>query len=70
MSHIAKPSIAATPCPCGQTDVRKKPLAYADCCGRFIEAFDTSPAPDAQSLMRSGAGDVSKASMKRPQQSA
>jgi SEC-C motif-containing protein len=28
-------------------------LAYADCCGRFIDAFDTTPAPDAESLMRS-----------------
>ena len=48
-----KPTTTATPCPCGQTDVRKKPLAYADCCGRFIDAFDTTPAPDAESLMRS-----------------
>jgi SEC-C motif-containing protein len=52
MSQPAKPAPAATPCPCGQTSPSKKPLAYADCCGRFIEAFDT-PAPDAQSLMRS-----------------
>ena len=53
MSQPAKPAPAATPCPCGQTSPSKKPLAYAACCGRFIEAFDTSPAPDAQSLMRS-----------------
>jgi SEC-C motif-containing protein len=50
---MSKSDAAATPCPCGQTGAAKKPLAYADCCGRFIEAFDTTPAPDAQSLMRS-----------------
>ena len=50
---MSKSAAMATPCPCGQTGAAKKPLAYADCCGRFIEAFDTTPAPDAQSLMRS-----------------
>ena len=50
---MSKPAPTATPCPCGRTGAAKKPLAYADCCGRFIEAFDTTPAPDAQSLMRS-----------------
>ena len=50
---MSKSDAAATPCPCGQIGAAKKPLAYADCCGRFIEAFDTTPAPDAQSLMRS-----------------
>ncbi len=42
----------ATPCPCGQIGAAKKPLSYPDCCGRFIDAFDTTPAPDAESLMR------------------
>ena len=28
-------------------------MAYADCCGRFIDHWDTQPAPDAESLMRS-----------------
>jgi SEC-C motif-containing protein len=28
-------------------------LAYSACCGRYIDAFDTQPAPDAESLMRS-----------------
>ncbi len=50
---MSKSAATATPCPCGQTGASKKPLAYADCCGRFIEAFDIPPAPDAQSLMRS-----------------
>jgi len=42
-----------TACPCGQLNARQKPLAYADCCGRYVEHFDTTPAPDAPSLMRS-----------------
>ena len=37
---------ADAPCPCGR-------LTYAQCCGPFIEQFDTCPAPDAQALMRS-----------------
>ncbi|WP_317201957.1 YchJ family protein [Janthinobacterium sp.] len=37
-------------CPCGRLH-RHKPLVYQDCCGRWLES-DT-PAPDAQSLMRS-----------------
>ncbi len=40
-------------CPCGQLNTRRKPLAYADCCGRYLDHWDTAPAPDAQSLMRS-----------------
>jgi SEC-C motif domain protein len=30
-----------------------KPLLLADCCARFIDHFDQTPAPDAESLMRS-----------------
>jgi SEC-C motif domain protein len=30
-----------------------KPLALADCCGRFTNHFEDTPAPDAESLMRS-----------------
>mgnify|MGYP002663163026 CR=1 FL=1 len=40
------------PCPCGAVSPRGKPLAYADCCGRYVEHFDTTPAPDAERLMR------------------
>ncbi|ASI70111.1 hypothetical protein BA022_17150 [Diaphorobacter nitroreducens] len=40
------------PCPCGATH-RRRPLAYADCCGRYVEHFDTEPAPSAEALMRS-----------------
>jgi SEC-C motif-containing protein len=41
------------PCPCGRIGAQKKPLAYADCCGRYLDHFDAAPAPDAPSLMRS-----------------
>ena len=29
------------------------PLAFADCCGRYLDHWDDAPAPDAESLMRS-----------------
>jgi SEC-C motif domain protein len=40
-------------CSCGRVDVKKRPVAYADCCGRFVAHFDTAPVPDAEHLMRS-----------------
>ena len=40
-------------CPCGRLDGRRRPLAWVDCCGRFVDHFDHQPAPDAESLMRS-----------------
>ena len=40
-------------CPCGRSTSKGKPIAYADCCGRFVEHFDRQPAPDAEHLMRS-----------------
>jgi len=40
-------------CPCGRVDGKARPLSYADCCERFIAHFDTTPAPDAEHLMRS-----------------
>ena len=39
-------------CPCGRLDAKRRPLAYAQCCGRWIDDA-TTPAPDAESLMRS-----------------
>jgi SEC-C motif-containing protein len=39
-------------CPCGRL-ASKRALAYAQCCGRYLEHFDTAPAPDAESFMRS-----------------
>jgi SEC-C motif-containing protein len=41
------------PCPCGRTGTAQKPLPFAGCCGRYLDHFDTAPAPDAESLMRS-----------------
>ena len=45
--------MASQACPCGRSDPKGRALAYAQCCGRFIEHFDSTPAPDAESLMRS-----------------
>lgn len=39
-------------CPCGKT-AGKRALRYELCCGRYIDDFEHSPAPDAESLMRS-----------------
>ncbi len=44
---------AGSVCPCGRLGPTKKPLGFAACCGRFIEHFENTPAPDAESLMRS-----------------
>ena len=40
-------------CPCGRVDARQRPLAFARCCGRYLAGFADTPAPDAESLMRS-----------------
>ncbi len=40
-------------CPCGRLDANRKAVAYADCCGRYIDDFEHTPAPDAPSLVRS-----------------
>jgi SEC-C motif-containing protein len=40
-------------CPCGRVDAKKRAVAYADCCGRFVDHFSDAPAPDAEHLMRS-----------------
>jgi SEC-C motif-containing protein len=34
-------------------DVKKRAVAYADCCARFVDHFNDAPAPDAEYLMRS-----------------
>lgn len=39
-------------CPCGRV-IGRKPLAFAACCARYLDHFSTTPAPDAESLMRS-----------------
>ena len=40
-------------CPCGRLASPEKPLAFEQCCGRFINDFAETPAPDAESLIRS-----------------
>lgn len=41
-------------CPCGRLDAaRRRPLDYRQCCGRYLDDWQGTPAPDAQSLMRS-----------------
>ena len=39
-------------CPCGRV-VGKKLVAFAACCGRYLDPIDGVAAPDAESLMRS-----------------
>jgi SEC-C motif-containing protein len=39
--------MSAAACPCG------KPLTLARCCGRYLGKIAATPAPDAESLMRS-----------------
>jgi SEC-C motif-containing protein len=40
-------------CPCGRRDAKGRALAYVQCCGRYVDDFAHTPAPDAESLMRS-----------------
>ena len=40
-------------CPCGRLSPQRQPLALAECCGRYLDHFDTAAAPDAEHLMRS-----------------
>lgn len=44
---------SAQACPCGKLDDARRPLAYAHCCGRWLDDFAGTRAPDAESLMRS-----------------
>jgi SEC-C motif-containing protein len=50
---LMKPASTAPACPCGRLGAQKKPLAFAQCCGRYLDDFAATPAPDAESLMRS-----------------
>ena len=34
-------------------DAKQRAVAYANCCGRFVDHFNDTPAPDAEHLMRS-----------------
>ncbi len=40
-------------CPCGRLGRSGKPLALDACCGPYLDDFANTPAPDAESLMRS-----------------
>lgn len=44
---------SAAACPCGRCDATSRGLTYAQCCGRYVDDFDGTPAPDAEALMRS-----------------
>jgi SEC-C motif-containing protein len=44
--------LPSEPCPCGR-QAGKRALTCVQCCGRYLDHFDTAPAPDAESLMRS-----------------
>lgn len=52
---MSRAGMGVTPqlCPCGKSDKVRRPLAYAGCCGRYVDDFENTPAPDAESLMRS-----------------
>ena len=45
--------LAEQTCPCGKLNAAKKPLTFAACCGRYLNHFENTLAPDAESLMRS-----------------
>ncbi len=40
------------PCPCGRQH-HKQIVSFEKCCARYLDHYDLTPAPDAQSLMRS-----------------
>jgi SEC-C motif-containing protein len=44
---------ASMACPCGRRDLAGSILTYSECCGRYVPAFASTPAPDAEALMRS-----------------
>ncbi len=46
-------AVLAVDCPCGRRDAAGHALPYAQCCGRYVDDFDGTPAPDAEALMRS-----------------
>ena len=40
------------PCFCGRLH-KNKAMLFSQCCGRYLDHFDSRPAPDPESLMRS-----------------
>lgn len=57
-SHEA-PGVMTAPCPCGRTSAnatkasKSQPLPFSACCGPYLHESAATPAPDAESLMRS-----------------
>ena len=49
---IASMSDKTIPCPCGR-QYQKHIVSFEKCCARYLDHYDLTPAPDAQSLMRS-----------------
>lgn len=47
-----KAPVPAQPCPCGRRGPGGKALSFSQCCGRFLDHVDDTPAPDAETLMR------------------
>ena len=45
-------SLGNQPCVCGRKN-KNTPLLFAQCCERYLDHFDTAPAPSAEYLMRS-----------------
>ena len=52
-AKVVKEAEKQRDCPCGRKNPKGRLLAYADCCGRYIDHWATQPAPDAEALMRS-----------------
>lgn len=46
-------TVSAVDCPCGRRDAADHVRPYAQCCGRYVEDYAGTPAPDAETLMRS-----------------
>ena len=45
--------LSAQNCPCPLVTLAGKPAKFAKCCARYLNDFENTPAPDAESLMRS-----------------
>jgi SEC-C motif-containing protein len=46
------PGSKQQPCFCGRLN-KNRALLFSQCCGRYLDCFDTTPAPDPETLMRS-----------------
>lgn len=48
-----KAPVPKQPCPCGRRGPGGKALSFNQCCDRYLDHADDTPAPDAETLMRS-----------------